>query len=78
MTLVNESYEAELASLTAPTLFLWGENDDEVPVEIANRARTLTSAPSEVVIAEGIGHLLPTQAPALLAARVLRLLEIPT
>ncbi len=61
-----EQYAEELASIGCPVDLVWGEDDGEVPVEVAVRARplfpgaTLTTLP-------GVGHLVPTEAPAALA-----------
>lgn len=64
---VNESYEAELAAVRAPVSLLWGEDDVEVPVEVATRAAALLAAPHTLRVLPGVGHLVPTEAPAALA-----------
>ncbi len=67
VTAVNESYEAQLAQLALPVELLWGAEDTEVPVAVAERAAALlTAAGSEVklVVEPGVGHLLPVSAPA--------------
>ena len=69
VTTVNESYEEQLAQLALPVELLWGADDTEVPVAVAERAAVLLSAAgSEVklVIEPGVGHLLPVAAPAAL------------
>lgn len=69
VTAVNESYEEQLAQLSLPVELLWGADDTEVPVAVAERAAALlTAAGSEVklVVEPGVGHLLPVAAPALL------------
>jgi pimeloyl-ACP methyl ester carboxylesterase len=69
VTAVNESYEEELARLALPVELLWGADDAEVPVAVAERAAALlTAAGSEVrlVVEPGVGHLLPLVAPATL------------
>lgn len=66
---VNESYEEQMAQLALPVELLWGADDTEVPVAVAERAATLLSAAgSEVrlVVEPGVGHLLPVAAPAAL------------
>ncbi len=66
---VNESYEGELARLRVPIVFLWGENDREVPVEVASRSASLLTTTHEERVVSGVGHLVPTEAPeALLSA----------
>lgn len=67
VTAVNESYEDQLAQLALPVELLWGADDAEVPVAVAERAAALlTAAGSEVklVVEPGVGHLLPVAAPA--------------
>ena len=60
---VNESYEAELARLEVPVTLLWGEEDREVPLDVATRASTLVSTTPTLRSLHGIGHLVPTEAP---------------
>jgi pimeloyl-ACP methyl ester carboxylesterase len=63
---VNESYEEQLAQLALPVELLWGADDAEVPVAVAERAAVLlTAAGSEVkvVVEPDVGHLLPVVAP---------------
>lgn len=63
-----EHYDDELAAISCPVALLWGSDDHEVPVEVAERAAgILPQATLEVV--EGAGHLTPLDAPdALLQA----------
>ncbi|HEX6947018.1 MAG TPA: alpha/beta hydrolase [Acidimicrobiia bacterium] len=71
---VGETYESELASVDQPIHLLWGEQDREVPVEVARRAfamREGAGLPVSLEIAEGVGHLLPLEAPDRLRAAVL-------
>jgi pimeloyl-ACP methyl ester carboxylesterase len=42
---VGETYEGELAALACPVAFLWGAEDSQVPVVVAERAAEITSAP---------------------------------
>jgi pimeloyl-ACP methyl ester carboxylesterase len=67
---VNESYEEELATLKAPVVMVWGSNDMDVPVTIAERASALLSSTHSLRVVNGIGHLLPSQAPKELAASI--------
>ena len=64
---VNESYETQLASLVTPLTLVWGENDRDVPLDVAVRAMELVSAPVELRTLPGVGHLTPTEAPGALA-----------
>ena len=63
---VNESYEAQLRQLRNRVLLLWGEDDHEVPVTVAEQAlRIIRQArgTAELEVLPGVGHLVPTQAP---------------
>ena len=60
---VNESYADELTRLTSPVTMLWGANDFEVPVAIAEEASALLSAPHSLRTLAGVGHMVPTDAP---------------
>jgi pimeloyl-ACP methyl ester carboxylesterase len=63
---INESYEQELTSVTAPITFLWGADDTEVPPAVAERAveiRRRAGLPANLEVIDGVGHHLPLQAP---------------
>jgi pimeloyl-ACP methyl ester carboxylesterase len=60
---VNESYEAELSRIHVPVVFLWGENDLDVPFEIARRSAVLLEGPHVEHVVSGVGHLVPLEAP---------------
>lgn len=64
---VNESYEEELSRLTVPVTLLWGEDDREVPLEVATRASARLTTTHTLQSLRGVGHLLPTDAPGDLA-----------
>jgi pimeloyl-ACP methyl ester carboxylesterase len=71
---VSESYEAELASLSCPVALVWGGEDTTVPLEGARAAQRLVpSATLEVL--DGVGHLVPIEAPERLAAAALTMLR---
>jgi pimeloyl-ACP methyl ester carboxylesterase len=59
---VNESFEPELVSLTVPVILLWGKNDREVPVEVAEQAAQLIPVEHSLRVVDGVGHLLPLEA----------------
>lgn len=63
VTVVNESYESELAELTTPLNLVWGAEDRDVPVTIAERAIDLVPAPVVLDVVEGGGHFLPLTHP---------------
>jgi len=64
---VNESYEAELATIYQRVVALWGADDLAVPVAVAERALALVPGECHLEILPGIGHLVPTTAPLELA-----------
>lgn len=75
---VNESYEEELAGLDLPVHLLWGADDREVPVEVAERARVLIEtggAPVDLEILDGVGHHVPIRAPEATRRAVDQMLE---
>jgi pimeloyl-ACP methyl ester carboxylesterase len=64
---VNESYEEELTRLVVPVTLLWGEEDREVPLDVATRAGAMLASPHTLRSLHGIGHLVPSEAPHELA-----------
>ncbi len=59
---LGESLDEELDRVKVPVTLLWGERDEAVPLEVARAALThLSNARLEVL--DGIGHLVPTEAP---------------
>jgi pimeloyl-ACP methyl ester carboxylesterase len=66
VTVVNESYERELAGLTVPVRMVWGSDDRETPPVVAERAREILEAAGVPVVLDvvpGAGHLLPLEHP---------------
>ncbi len=62
VTVVNESYELQLDQIHQPVRLIWGSNDADVPVEIAERAmHHLTNA--QLSVLEGVGHHVCLEAP---------------
>jgi pimeloyl-ACP methyl ester carboxylesterase len=70
---VGESYEAELAALRCPVTLVWGADDTTVPLAVAAAAQRLVPAATLEVL-DGVGHLVPTEAPERLAAAALTML----
>jgi pimeloyl-ACP methyl ester carboxylesterase len=66
---VNESYESQLSRITSPVWLIWGEDDREVPVSIAESASALLQNATLEVLPD-VGHLVPTQAPQALRAAI--------
>ncbi len=68
---VTETYESELARLTCPVRLVWGGEDREVPVEVAERARRILSdagVAATLTVIEGVGHHVPLERPSALRA----------
>lgn len=59
---VNESYESELRRIRCPVHLVWGSEDREVPVEVAERSARLL-AQSELSVIEHAGHHVCLEAP---------------
>ena len=76
---LKENYEEYLGQVRAPVVLVWGTRDDQVPVEVARRARTLLVSSSHVEcdVLEDTGHLVPTERPAALMAHAQRLATTP-
>ena len=74
VTMVSESYDAELARLAVPVRLVWGATDTAVPLDVARRAMEIISAPARLTVLDDVGHLVPTEAPEELARIVLEAL----
>lgn len=59
---VNESYEGQLGRIQSHVHLLWGADDREVPVSVAETADALIPD-STLEVLPGVGHLVPLQAP---------------
>jgi pimeloyl-ACP methyl ester carboxylesterase len=66
---LHEDYHAVMAATRCPVALLWGADDTEVPLEVAERAVGLFPAAALSVL-EGVGHLVPTEAPDALARAI--------
>jgi len=71
---VNETYEDQLAAVACPVELVWGGDDAEVPVAVAEAAQGLL-ARARLTVVPGAGHLTPITAPGALRDAVLRLRE---
>ena len=69
VTAVNETYEDELRALRCPVELVWGADDADVPVSVAHAAVELL-ADARLTVLPGVGHLVPTAAPADLRAAI--------
>jgi len=74
--LLAEDYEPALAALRCPVAMVWGEDDTEVPLAVAERVRLVLPA-AELTVCPGAGHLTPLRVPGELRAVVDRLLAEP-
>ena len=72
VTVVNETYEDQLRAITCPVELVWGDDDTEVPVSVAEAAGALLARSTLTTIA-GAGHLVPLTAPGALQDAVRRL-----
>lgn len=75
---IAETYGPELAELRTPTHLIWGEQDTEVPVAVAERTMgilTQTGVRVELTLLEGVGHHVPQEAPDRLRSVVNSLLQ---
>jgi pimeloyl-ACP methyl ester carboxylesterase len=68
---VSETYEEQLAAVACPTELVWGDDDAEVPLAVAEAAQGLL-AHSTLTLLPGAGHLTPLSAPGELRAAVER------
>jgi pimeloyl-ACP methyl ester carboxylesterase len=71
--LLAEDYEPALRSLGCPVELVWGEDDGEAPLAVAEAVSGIVPA-ARLTRCPGTGHLTPLQAPAALRAAVDRLL----
>lgn len=68
---VNESYEGQLGRISGHVHLLWGADDTDVPLSVAQAADALI-ADSTLEVLTGVGHFVPLQAPEALRAAILR------
>ena len=73
---VAESYEDELHAVRCPVALVWGAEDTTAPVRVARAAQAACPTASLEVL-DGVGHLVPTEAPGTLADAVIALLRSP-
>lgn len=63
VTTLAEQYTDDMASIRCPVDLVWGADDTEVPVEVAERAASVFPA-ATLHLLPGVGHLVPIEAPA--------------
>jgi haloalkane dehalogenase len=67
-------YQSKLAALNVPTLILWGEQDEYLPLDYASRFASQIPG-SELVMLEGVRHFLFEDEPQRCAQEVIRFLK---
>ena len=78
VTAVNETYEDQLRVLRCPVELVWGADDADVPLSVAEAAAALVpDGSARVTVLAGVGHLVPTAAADDLRAAVDRALGGP-
>ncbi|HUP69070.1 MAG TPA: alpha/beta hydrolase [Acidimicrobiales bacterium] len=75
---VNERYEEQLDAITCPVEMVWGEDDAEVRLAVAEAAATRLSGPVNLTVVAGAGHCTPRTAPGELRAAIARGLALRT
>jgi pimeloyl-ACP methyl ester carboxylesterase len=68
---VNESYEVPLQAYPGPVELVWGDNDDQAPIAVAEAAVASCRKP-RLTVCPGAGHFVPLKAPDCLKAAILR------
>ena len=68
---VNESYEEQLRAVRCPVELVWGEDDTEAPISVAEQAAAIVPG-ATLTRLPGAGHLTPTTAPDALRDALLR------
>ena len=68
---VNETYDDQLRSVTCPVELVWGDDDTEAPLSVAERAAALLTRP-RLTVCPGAGHLVPLTAPEALRLAIER------
>ena len=72
----NRRLSKRLYRVTNPTLLLWGAQERLFPPVYAERFKELlVSAPAELRLIEGAGHMLPYEQPAAAAAAITEFLS---
>jgi pimeloyl-ACP methyl ester carboxylesterase len=74
--LLGFDFGPAIAELRAPTLILWGKQDDVVPPRIGHLLHGRI-APSELVFIDGSGHAMPREQPEIMAEQSLAFLSRP-
>lgn len=76
VTLLAEHYEDQLSRIRCPVELVWGDDDTEAPLSMAESVHAAVPG-SVLTIAPGAGHLTPQSVPELLRRAVDRALDAP-
>jgi pimeloyl-ACP methyl ester carboxylesterase len=68
---VNETYEPALAAYPGPIELVWGDDDDQAPLAVAEAA-IASCQQAKLVTCPGAGHFVPLKAPDCLRDAILR------
>lgn len=71
---LSEDYEPDVRRVTCPVRLVWGGEDRDVPMDVAELAASQFSD-ARLRVVDGVGHLLPTQRPEALREEIDKLLE---
>jgi pimeloyl-ACP methyl ester carboxylesterase len=71
---VNESYEDDLRAVRCPVELVWGDDDAEARLAVAEQAAAILGDRARLTVLPGAGHLTPLTAPDQLRAAVERAL----
>lgn len=66
---INEDLLPEVSAIDKPTLMIWGERDDEVPVSVAKRMKDQLSN-AKLLVVPGAGHFVHNDEPALVESEI--------
>lgn len=70
VTVVNETYEHELSELDLPVSLVWGANDADVPLWVAERALQILGERGTLEVIADAGHFVPTSHPETLRTAI--------
>jgi pimeloyl-ACP methyl ester carboxylesterase len=68
---VNETYEGPLTAFPGPVELVWGSDDDQAPLRVAEAAMAVTPN-ATLTLCPGAGHFVPLRAPEVLKAALER------
>ncbi|MGH9171232.1 MAG: alpha/beta fold hydrolase [Acidimicrobiales bacterium] len=71
----NEQYGDVVSQVECPVELVWGEDDSQVPLVVAERIRHTLPNGANLVVLPGAGHMTPLTAPGELRAAIERLRE---